>query len=178
LITFVAGAYLHHRHMLILDQHQIKQKIKRLAVEILEHNLDQDELVVLGVNNNGMTFAQLIVDELKDRKGPKITVANLRLDPADPLGQEIAINLPIEQLNGKAILIVDDVANSGRSLFYALQPLTKILPQKVEILVLVDRKHKRYAVQPDYVGLSLATTLLEHIKVELAPENPWTVSLH
>jgi pyrimidine operon attenuation protein / uracil phosphoribosyltransferase len=164
--------------MLILDQHQIKQKIKRLAVEILEHNLDQDELVVLGVNNNGMAFARLIVEELKDRPGPKLTLANVRLNPADPLNQDISIDLPIEQLNDKAILIVDDVANSGRSLFYALQPLTKVLPQKVEILVLVDRKHKRFAVQPDYVGLSLATTLLEHIKVEIAPEKPWTVSLH
>jgi pyrimidine operon attenuation protein/uracil phosphoribosyltransferase len=60
---------------------------------------------------------------------------------------------------------VDDVANTGKTFFYAFKPLLEFTPKKVRVAVLVDRKHKAFPVSVDYVGLSLATTMHEHINV-------------
>lgn len=163
--------------MQILNHRQIQQKIKRLAIEVLERNTEADELIVAGINNNGLTFAQLIVDELKKITDTPIHLTRILLNPADPLSQAIQIEMPLEELDQKAILIVDDVANTGRTLFYACQPLLAILPHKVEVAVLVDRTHKSFPIAVDYVGLSLATTLMENIKVQLKPDADFAVFL-
>ena len=82
-----------------------------------------------------------------------------RLNPANPVEYEPVVELSSEEMRGKSIVIVDDVANTGRTIFYAVQPLLKVVPKKVEVAVLVDRQHKSFPVKADYVGLSLATTL-------------------
>lgn len=158
--------------MKILHHRQIQQKIQRLAIEILENNYEEPELILAGINNRGMTFARLLLAELQQNTTAPITLTHIRLNPAAPLQQPIEIGLPLDTLAHKAIIIVDDVANTGRTLFYACKPLMDILPQKIEMAVLVDRKHKAFPVKVDYVGLSLATTLMEHIDVQLnAPNN-------
>ena len=153
--------------MLILNDKQIRQKIKRLTIEILERNFDTTEIILAGVNNNGLAMAQLLMEELLARTDIPITLTRLRISPAAPTTNPIWIEMPIEELNDKNIIIIDDVANTGRTLFYALKPFLEILPHKIEIAVLVDRKHKSFPIQPDYVGISLATTLKEHIDVRI-----------
>ncbi|MBT8219605.1 MAG: phosphoribosyltransferase [Bacteroidia bacterium] len=153
--------------MELLNQDQITKKIKRLAIEILEQNFDEKEIVLLGINNNGYGFAQLLYDQLPHKKNPIINLKRIRLNPADPLGTEITIDHELEDLNDKVIIVVDDVANTGRTLFYAMKPLMNILPRKVQIAVLVERKHKSYPVVPDYVGVTLATTLMDNIDVKI-----------
>jgi pyrimidine operon attenuation protein/uracil phosphoribosyltransferase len=152
----------------ILDERQIKQKIKRLAIHILENNFNQKEIILAGINNNGMGFAKLLFKELEslsDTKEFKLT--RIRLNPAKPLSSDVEVEMPIKALSGKAIIIVDDVANTGRTIFYAMKPLMNILPKRVEVAVLVDRKHKSFPIKVDYVGLSLATTMREHIDVQI-----------
>jgi len=163
--------------MQILNHRQIQQKIKRLAIEVLERNTEEDELIVAGINNNGLTFARLIVDELKKMTDAPIHLTRIILNPADPMSQAIQIEMPLAELDQKAILIVDDVANTGRTLFYACQPLLSILPRKIEVAVLVDRTHKSFPIAVDYVGLSLATTLKENIKVQLQADAEYAVYL-
>ncbi|MEO0040939.1 MAG: hypothetical protein RL329_387 [Bacteroidota bacterium] len=154
--------------MKILTEKQIQQKIKRLTIEILEHNFDADEIILAGINNNGLEFAQLLMNELVNwQTAIPITLTRIRLSPAEPLNNPIFIEMPLQQLENKVVIICDDVANTGRTVFYALQPLMAILPKKVEVAVLVDRKHKMFPITPDYVGLSLATTLKENIEVQL-----------
>ncbi len=153
--------------MLILNQRQIRQKIKRLAIEILEHNFDEKELIVAGINKNGLHFAKLITDQLHEMGGKDITLTQILLNPASPLDSNIEICLPADQLHNKVIIVVDDVANTGRTLFYAAKPLMNVLPSKVEFAVLVDRKHKSFPITPNYVGFSLATTLKEDIDVQI-----------
>ena len=85
--------------------------------------------------------------------------------------------MPIEQVAGKVVIIVDDVANTGRTIYYAIKPLLDTLPKKVEVAVLVDRKHKSFPIQSDYVGLSLATTLKENIDVQIREVQEWAVFL-
>lgn len=153
--------------MKILDQQQIRQKIKRLAIEILENNYEEPELILAGINKTGMGFARMILEELQKITAIRLTLTRIRLNPAAPLSQEIVIEMPVEDLNGKTILIIDDVANTGRTIFYAVKPILNILPKKVEVAVLVNRTHKSFPIMVDYVGLSLATTLMDDIDVQI-----------
>lgn len=156
--------------MKILDHQQIQQKIKRLSYQILEQNFGEEEIILAGINNNGMGFANLIVKELKQLTKSTITLTQIRLSPADPLSSEVSIGMDTKDLDNKVIIVVDDVANTGRTIFYAIKPLLNILPKKIEVAVLVDRKHKSFPIKVDYMGLSLATTAKENIDVQI--KNP------
>lgn len=154
--------------MKLLDQNQINQKIKRLAIEILENNYDESEIYLGGINNNGYEFAKLLKSAIKRKnKEIEIKLFRIRLNPAQPNQEEISISLESSELEGKNLIIVDDVANTGRTIFYAFQPFLSILPHKVEVAVLVDRKHKKFPVKVDYMGISLATTLKDNISVKI-----------
>ncbi len=153
--------------MKILNQRQIAQKVKRLAIEILEHNYGEPEIILAGINNNGMVFAEMLLQQLTEISNVPITVTRIYLNPAKPLATEVLLEMPLEQAHNKAIIIVDDVANTGRTIFYAIKPLLNILPKKVEVAVLVDRMHKSFPIKVDYCGLSLATTLKNNIDVQI-----------
>ncbi|MBK8841612.1 MAG: hypothetical protein IPO33_01590 [Saprospiraceae bacterium] len=89
--------------------------------------------------------------------------------PSHPTSDEILLeNVELSHLENKNIILVDDVANTGRTLFYAFAPLMNIIPKKLEVAVMVDREHKLFPVKVNYVGLSLATTLMENIQVDLS----------
>lgn len=164
--------------MKILNQEQIQQKIKRLAIEILENNFEEEELILAGINNTGLGFARMLLEELLKITGIPITLTRIRLNPAAPLSREILIEMPAEQLSGKAIIVADDVANTGRTIFYAMKPILSILPKKVEVAVLVDRTHKSFPVKVDYCGLSLATTLMDDIDVQIQDVEEMAVFLN
>ena len=164
--------------MKILNERQIKQKIRRLAIQILENNYHEEELFLIGINNNGMRFAQMLHAALAEHTAIPLRLSRVRINPADPLADRIELEVPVQDLEGKAVLIIDDVANTGRTLFYACKPLLAILPKKVEMAVLVDRKHKLFPVKVDYLGLSLATTLMENIDVHIDASEELSVFLN
>ena len=168
-----------HFFMQILDDQQIRQKIKRIAIEILEHNFEEQEIILAGLNNNGVGFAQLLLAELLPLapEGMEVTLTRIRLNPANPVEYAPYIEMPADALRNKSIILVDDVANTGRTIFYAVQPLLAVVPRKVEVAVLVDRKHKSFPIKADYVGLSLATTLLENIDVRIREVERMEVNL-
>jgi len=153
----------------ILDDRQIRQKIKRLAIEIMERHFGEPEIILAGLNNNGVEFAQLLLAELQPIAPPGmvLTPTRIRLNPANPLEYPPSIDLPTDSLRGKPIIIVDDVANTGRTIFYAVQPLLAAIPKQVEVAVLVDRKHKSFPIKADYVGMSLYTTMRDDIDVQI-----------
>jgi len=163
--------------MKILDHRQIQQKIVRLAFEILERNYGEDGIILAGINNNGMTFAELLLAELRRISDLEFTLTRIRLNPAAPTQHPINLEMPVEELQNKVVIIVDDVANTGRTIFYAIKPVLEVLPKKVEVAVLVDRTHKSFPVRVDYFGLSLATTLLQNIDVEIRDVKEWSVNL-
>ena len=153
--------------MKLLEGGQIKQKVQRLAYQIAENNFHLEEIILLGINNNGFGFAKMLEKDLKKIIECKITVNRIRLKPANPSDHPIEIEKPIPILQNKCVIIVDDVANTGRTIFYAFKPLFDLQPYKIEVAVLVDRKHKLFPIQVDYVGMSLATTVHENIVVKL-----------
>lgn len=164
--------------MKILDRTQIQQKIKRLAIEILENNFEEKSITLAGINNRGTAFARLLLEELKKITSIQIDLFTIRLNPASPLSVPIEINTPLESLKGKSIIVVDDVANTGRTIFYACKPILNIIPKKLEFAVLIDRKHKTFPIYPKYVGLSLATTLKEDIDLRILDTEEWGVFLN
>ncbi len=153
--------------MKLLDSRQIKQKIKRLAIEILEQNFGENEIILAGINNNGLGFAKMLDKELVQLTENTITLTSININPANPLESEVTINIPEKDLNNKVIIIVDDVANTGRTIFYAIKPLLEVLPKKIQVAVLVDREHKSFPIKVDYVGVSLFTTIQDDIDVQI-----------
>ncbi len=147
----------------ILNADAIKRKIRRMAFQIAEANADEQLIIIAGIAGNGILLAQKIVDELKQMVNISIELIIIQLTKKTPVDAVIQNQI---DLSDKIIIVVDDVSNTGRTLLYALRPLLNFLPKKIQTLVLVERSHKVFAVQPDYVGLSIATTLQEHIVVE------------
>jgi pyrimidine operon attenuation protein/uracil phosphoribosyltransferase len=154
------------KKVLILNKDEIKQKTRRIAYQIVEDNYEVDELVIIGIVPNGFEYAQKLKAEITAIDNIKITLLELEIDKQKPLNNQITLNLGKKSLDNKCIIIVDDVANTGKTLYYALKPLMEFSPKKVQAAVLVDRQHKLFPVSPDFVGLSLSTTLQEQILVE------------
>jgi len=163
--------------MKILDNIQISQTIDRLAYQILEKNFDNKSLIFLGINNNGLRFAKLLQQSFAKIAENESSVGSVKINAKNPIESEIEMDIDVKSLNKKVVIIVDDVANTGRTIFYATKPVMEFLPKKIEAAVLVDRKHKQFPILVDYVGLSLATTLKEHIKVDLKKKSTSAVYL-
>lgn len=151
----------------ILDHQAILQKITRIAYQIIEENFEEKEVILIGVKPNGFSFAERLKSEIETFSKVKITLLSLTLNKQQPLSEEIVFDKGKTVLKDKVVLLVDDVASTGKTAFYALKPIMEEQPKKVQIAVLVDRKHKRFPVSADFVGLSLSTTLKEHITVEI-----------
>ena len=149
----------------ILESSKVKQTITRLAYQIYEESYKETELHLIGINSAGMQLGEKLKSNLKEISPLDIHIHQLTINPKRPL-DETNLSVSSELLKGKQVIIVDDVANTGRTLFYGCRPIMDVLPKKIEFAVLVDRKHKHFPVKVDYVGLSLATTLKEHIIVE------------
>ncbi|HVE60281.1 MAG TPA: phosphoribosyltransferase family protein, partial [Chitinophagaceae bacterium] len=136
----------------ILSAEAIKRKLRRMAFQIAEANADEDSIIIAGIAGNGNILAQKIVEELKHIVNMSIELTVIQLTKKNPVDAQIQDQI---DLTDKIIIVVDDVSNTGRTLLYALRPLLSFLPKKIQTLVLVERSHKLFAVQPDYVGLSI-----------------------
>lgn len=148
----------------ILDQSTATRKLQRIAYEIIENNLDESEIILVGIRDNGSIIAENIQQLLHQISQIRCELIHLTLDKRAPA----EINLSKElDFNNRVIIIVDDVANSGRTMLYAIKPFLSFHPKKIQTLVMVERTHKAFPVNSDYVGISVSTTLQEHIYVEV-----------
>lgn len=151
----------------ILDASKIGLIIDRMAFQALELSYGQNELVVIGIEPGGApSIAALLAQKIAAYDPEKnVESASIYINKPEPLREAVVLKNGVD-LNNKTIILVDDVGNTGRTLFYALQPLTKYLPKKIIVAVLVDRTHKRFPIKADIVGFPIATTLNEHIIVQ------------
>ena len=148
----------------ILDQNIADKKLRRMALEILEQNHGEKEIILAGIREKGFIVARCLKDILAEVSDFKTSLLDISLDKRNP-GEIILSSQP--DMNDKVVIIVDDVVNSGKTLTYALKPFLGFHPKKIQILVLVERTHTHFPVRPDYVGLSIATTIQEQITVEV-----------
>ena len=152
----------------ILSKEVAEKKLRRMALQVTEQNYDEPQLVLIGIKENGIIIARKISVYLAEIYKGEILVVELSLNKKKPT-DEIKLQPPTD-FNGKAVLLIDDVANSGSTMLYALKPLLDACPKKIQTLALVERTHKSFPVTVDYVGLSISTTLDEHIFVEVDGE--------
>lgn len=148
----------------ILDQATAEKKMRRMALEILENNIDETGIILAGVRESGTVVAKHMQELLSEISAVKTELISITLDKREP--KEVTLSKEMDFTN-KVIILVDDVANSGKTLLYALKPFLAFHPKKIQMLVLVERSHNSFPVHPDYVGLSVSTTLQEHIYVEV-----------
>lgn len=149
--------------ILILDKERINWKMQRMAYQIWENFSHEEEVTLIGVEGSGAAVARSLARRLGEISPLKVSVFNIKMNKRKPLSEEVVVS---EDITNKAVVLVDDVANSGRTLLYALRPLLNYDLKKVLLTVLVDRKHKSFPISPDIVGHTVATTLQEHIEVE------------
>ena len=161
----------------ILNRTKVLQKIRRIAYEITEQNFDEKELVLVGVVDNGYLLAQLLSEELKKIGQFKVELYKVELNKKTPLQSDILLEVDIESLNEKSVLLVDDVLYTGRTLAYSLKPFLNTRIKKLQTAILIDRDHKTFPIAADYVGYALSTTLKEHVTVELVDESKFGVYL-
>ena len=133
-----------------------------MALEIAERNEGVNEIIIIGIKENGIFIAKKIEEYLQLNFSGAVKTIALSLNKKNPdavlLSEEIS-------LNNKVILLVDDVANSGKTMLYALKPLLQQHPTQIQTLALVERTHKLFPVALNYVGLSVSTTAEENIVV-------------
>ncbi|MFN9393604.1 MAG: phosphoribosyltransferase family protein [Flavobacteriales bacterium] len=152
---------------LILDATQIEQKIVRMAHEIHERNYLEKELYIVGVAVDGNELARRLAAHLSELGRTKILLREVTLDKQRPNAATTTYSDQLSELSNKAVVLVDDVLNSGRTLIYASRILLDAQPRSLAIATLIDRFHRRFPIRADYVGLTLSTNLKEHVSVEL-----------
>jgi pyrimidine operon attenuation protein / uracil phosphoribosyltransferase len=149
---------------IILSKESADKKLRRMALEVAERNHLDKSIVFIGIKDNGLAIAKKIAMYMKPAFGGDIHIAGLEMDKKNPGGVKID-KLP--ELKNQKIVVIDDVANSGRTMLYALRPLLEQFPREIQTLALVERTHKHFPVAIDYVGISVSTTVQDHIEVEV-----------
>jgi pyrimidine operon attenuation protein/uracil phosphoribosyltransferase len=156
----------------VLDADDINRALTRISHEILERNKGADGLLVLGVPTRGVTLARRIAARLSAAEGREVPVGSLdvtmyrddlRMRPARPLGPT---EIPDEGIDGKVVVLVDDVLYSGRTIRAALDALGDLgRPRQVRLAILVDRGHRELPIRADFVGKNLPTAHGEKVRV-------------
>jgi pyrimidine operon attenuation protein/uracil phosphoribosyltransferase len=149
----------------ILTKEEAKEKLHRMALEIAE-NLSEENapLILIGINQNGFIIAEKLKQHLSGyvRFSMDIIMASINTEKS----LDVILDSTTD-FNNKNVILIQDVSNSGKTLLYAIKPLLSYQPKRIQTLVVVERMHKLFPVKPDYVGLSLATTANDFIKVEI-----------
>ncbi|KOF02542.1 hypothetical protein AWW67_12485 [Roseivirga seohaensis] len=150
----------------ILDKSQIEQKIRRMAYEIYEQNHELKQIILVGVAENGLKISSMLKKEIESISKISVHVAKLSVEKDAPVQPQVQFS-DFPEIEQFTMVLVDDVMNSGRTMIYALDPFLKMGAKKIQTAVLVNRSHKRFPISVDYKGLELATTIQEHIQVNL-----------
>ena len=150
---------------LILTAAQIDQKLERIAHEIHEVCFREKEVVICAIQGNGEIIADRIVQLLQEISEIKPILCHIEMDKENPIKTESRLDISSDAYKNKTIIVIDDVSNSGKTLIYAIKHFLAEPIHGIKTLVLVDRNHNRYPVQADFVGLTISTTLKEHIEV-------------
>ena len=154
----------------ILDKKQIAHKIKRIAYQVYETNVEEKEVVVAGIMTNGFLLAKMIKVELEKISPIKVLLCEVVIDKKHPTNK-IKTSLEQEEYRNKSLLLVDDVLHSGTTLIYGVKHFLEVPLKQFKTAVLVDRNHKKYPIKADFKGISLSTSLNENVSVVFEKNN-------
>ncbi len=159
----------------ILNHEEILHKIKRIAYQIAESYGNEEEIVLAGIADGGYIFAQMLKSMIEHIGLFQVTLCEVSIDKEQPLNP-IRTSIAASEYENKGVVLCDDVLNSGTTLIYGVRHFLNVPLAQFKTAILVNRNHKKYPVKADFKGLSLSTTLQEHINVNLL-EEPFNVTL-
>ena len=157
---------------IILSHQEIEHKIKRIAYQIYETFPEEDEIIIAGIASNGFILAQKIGSILETISSIKVSLCEVTIDKKNPISA-IKTSLEPAQYTNKGIVLVDDVLSSGTTLVYGVKHFLEVPLKKFKTAVLVNRNHKKYPVKADFKGISLSTSLKEHVQVVFEEKNSY-----
>ncbi|WP_298506719.1 phosphoribosyltransferase family protein [uncultured Maribacter sp.] len=155
----------------ILSHKQIQHKIKRISYQIYEANVEEKEIIIAGIDGVGLKLAKKIQSVLRKITDAEIVLCKVNMNKKNPLNSEVKTSISVSNYENKSIVLVDDVLNSGTTLIYGVHHFLKTPLKQLKTAVLVNRNHKKYPVKADYKGISLSTSLQEHVHVVLEGSN-------
>jgi len=154
------------KHSTILTHQDIKHKIRRIAYQIYESNVDETELILAGIADNGYILAKKLKIELNKISDLNIILCKVIIDKKNPRNV-ITTSISETDYTNKTVVLIDDVLNSGTTLIYGVKHFLNVPLKRFKTAVLVNRNHKKYPVKADFKGISLSTSLNEHVCVNL-----------
>ena len=152
-----------HMKKQVLDFEKISRICGRLAYQILENNINEDEILLVGIKEKGYEIAKIIEQKLKDINSSKVHLKSITIDKKNP-NQISEFDINFNQMP-KSVYLVDDVLNTGKTLMFAVNSLLKYDFDLIKTLVLIDRNHKKYPIKVDFKGVSLSTNLDDTVKL-------------
>lgn len=155
---------------LIMDPKRVEHKLQRIARQIREKHFSEEELVIIGIREDGERIAQRLQEILEDVGQFEIHPAAISMDKSSPLSGAFKASIDPEHLDKRSVILVDDVINSGKTLAYSTQWILQRPVRSITTVALVDREHHRFPIRADLVGTTLATTMKQHIEVEAMAE--------
>ncbi len=150
---------------IILNNQQINHKIRRIAYQVYENNIDENEIILAGIKNKGFILAKKLKKALENISDIKVQLCEVKINKKSPL-DKIETSIDPDNYKNKSLVLVDDVLNSGTTLIYATRHFLDVPLKQFKTVVLVNRNHKKYPIKADFKGISLSTSLQEHISVE------------
>ncbi len=158
----------------ILDHKAIQHKILRIAYQIYESNVNEKEVILAGIADNGYKFAERLETALNEIANFKTILCKVSMNKKDPLGT-VKTSLTEEEYAHKSIVLIDDVLNSGTTLIYGVQHFLNVPLKRFKTAVLINRNHKKYPVKADFKGISLSTSLHESVRVTFRKGNDMAI---
>ncbi|HAX16073.1 MAG: phosphoribosyltransferase family protein [Bacteroidota bacterium] len=152
----------------ILDHEDIKNKIRRIAYQIYESNVDEKEIILAGIALNGYVIAERLKAILEEVSALQCTLCKVTMNKTAPQGT-VETSLNASEYKDKSLVLIDDVLNSGTTLIYGVKHFLDVPLKQFKTAVLVNRNHKKYPVKADFKGISLSTSLNERVKVRFKP---------
>ena len=153
----------------ILSTEDIEHKIRRMAFQIYEANINESSVIISGIYPNGHKLAIKLKEAVEKVSNLTVTLCKLDIDKKNPIGT-VKVDVSEDVYKNKSVILVDDVLNSGSTLIYAVSHFLKVPLQQFKTAVLVDRNHKKYPVKADYKGISLSTSINENVVVTFSPK--------
>ncbi len=155
---------------IILNHQEINHKLNRIAHQIYEANINEEQVVLAGIDKNGFILGGLLKEKLEEISELDVIICKVIIDKLNPL-EEIKTSLDVSNYKNKSIILIDDVLNSGATLIYGVKHFLSVPLKRFKTVVLVNRNHKKYPVKADFKGISLSTSLNEHVTVSLKKNN-------
>jgi len=160
---------------IILDCFDVENKIKRISLEVIEDNIDQEKLIFFGVSKNGKIIAKKIIDFINQNSKIESELVGVEINSNTNRGLAFDKEFKADSLS---LVIVSDVSQSARTLQLIISNLMLENPFKIKTAVMVNRDHSLFPVKINFSGLNLSTSVNEHVDVEVNKDEEFTVYLN